>query len=115
MASGELCWKLEKIPVEHSHTIPLTTYLAQGQDSKMVVAATACLDNSGLKMGQAMRLQKKGPLIADMAMFEIITVRTSFCLCFYPPHSPSSITHSEYYSPSQCDTHSARVRLSRNE
>jgi hypothetical protein len=45
-----------------------------GGDAKMVVAATACLDNDGLMMGQAIRLQKKGPFIAEKAMIEIVTV-----------------------------------------
>lgn len=40
----------------------------------MVVVATACLDNSGLMMCQAARLQKKGPIIAENAMIEIVRV-----------------------------------------
>lgn len=53
-------------------------FTALGQDSKMVVAGTACLDNTGTIMGQAIRLQKKGPLVAEKVMIDIITVSYHF-------------------------------------
>ena len=55
---------------------------AQGQDSKMVVAGTACLDAGlGLKMEQAMRIQRKGPYILRQVMIEIVTVRVCVVFC----------------------------------
>jgi hypothetical protein len=47
---------------------------AQGQDARMTVVGTACLDNSGLKTYQELRVQKKGALIVEKVMMDIIQV-----------------------------------------
>lgn len=45
-----------------------------GNDGKTTVVGTVCLDNTGLKMFQELRVQKKSPYIAEKAMVEIVQV-----------------------------------------
>jgi hypothetical protein len=53
----------------------LRFFPALGKDGKMTVVGTVCLDNSGLTMFQELRVQRKGPFIAENAMIEIVQVR----------------------------------------
>ena len=72
-SSPHLCVKLKFI----------IFFQAAGQDSLMTVVGTALLDNTGLNHKQELCVQKKGPLIAEKVIIEIVKVNANHEIVCY--------------------------------
>jgi hypothetical protein len=52
----------------------ISTVSGLGQDARMVVVGTACLDHNGMRCCQEVRVQTRAPCIASDALSQIVKV-----------------------------------------